>query len=143
MNVRQHFCAVLSKERYQELVSSPVVSTNMRTPENTWQQPKQTLFKPMQAHASTCKHLKARANAYKHMQASMCKHKATFKQVQANTMADEDQISDVDEMLEADQETDVDAASSVLSQSLRSTHSYNGGDSSRYYRYVLACLLMY
>ena len=58
------------------------------------------------------------------------------KKVQANTMADEDQISDVDEMLEADQETDVDAASSVLSQSLRSTHSYNGGDSSRYYRYV-------
>ena len=63
------------------------------------------------------------------------------KKVQANTMADEDQISDVDEMLEADQETDVDAASSVLSQSLRSTHSYNGGDSSRYYRYVLIYLL--
>ena len=51
-------------------------------------------------------------------------------------MADEDQISDVDVMLEADQETDVDAASSVLSQSLRSTHSYNGGDASRYYRYA-------
>ena len=50
-------------------------------------------------------------------------------------MADEDQISDVDVML-ADQETDVDAASSVLSQSLRSTHSYNGGDASRYYRYA-------
>ena len=57
-------------------------------------------------------------------------------------MADEDQISDVDVMLEAeaeaeaDQETDGDAASSVLSQSLRSTHSYNGGDASRYYRYA-------
>ena len=52
-------------------------------------------------------------------------------------MDDEDQNSDVDDMMaDQEQETDVDAASSVLSQSLRSSHSYNGGDPSRYYRYV-------
>ena len=47
------------------------------------------------------------------------------------------QNSDVDDMMaDQEQETDVDAASSVLSQSLRSSHSYNGGDPNRYYRYV-------
>ena len=52
-------------------------------------------------------------------------------------MDDEDQNSDVDDMMaDQEQETDVDAASSVLSQSLRSSHSYNGGDPTRYYRYV-------
>ena len=52
-------------------------------------------------------------------------------------MDDEDQNSDVDDMMaDQEQETDVDAASSVLSQSLRSSHSYNGGDPNRYYRYV-------
>ena len=57
--------------------------------------------------------------------------------MQANTIDDEDQNSDVDDMMaDQEQETDVDAASSVLSQSLRSSHSYNGGDPNRYYRYV-------
>ena len=51
----------------------------------------------------------------------------TFGQSNKKVQVDntfEDQNSDVDE--------DVETASSVLSQSLRSTHSNNGGDTSRY-----------
>jgi hypothetical protein len=66
------------------------------------------------------------------------------KKVQANTMGDIDQNSDIDEINMADQDgadTDGDAASSVLSQSLRSTHSFGGGDQTRYYRYSLIATL--
>lgn len=49
------------------------------------------------------------------------------KKIQANTMKDEDQKSDIDE-------ADTDEASSVLSQSLRSTRSYQEPSRYRYYR---------
>ena len=56
------------------------------------------------------------------------------KKIQADTMGAEDVISDVDVLLEEELDAAAVASSaSVLSQSLRSTHSYH--DSSRYYRY--------
>lgn len=54
------------------------------------------------------------------------------KKIQTNTMEEDEQNSDIDM---ADEESMTDAASSVLSQSIRSTHSYHGGDPNRYYRY--------